>query len=54
MPTVLQHASAEARRRWEIAGADRGIHWPDIDEDISLEGLLRGAKAPRATPPADA
>lgn len=50
----LQRATAAQRSRWELAGAGRGIHWPEIDEDISLEGLLRGAKDPRATPPADA
>jgi hypothetical protein len=47
----LYHAAPEQRRRWELAGAGRGIHWPDVDEDLSLEGMLRGAKAPGATPP---
>ena len=34
---------------WEIIGDGQGIHWPDVDEDISLEGMLRGipAKRPR-------
>jgi hypothetical protein len=32
-----------------IAGGGYGIHWPDIDEDLSTEGLLRGAPAPRAS-----
>jgi hypothetical protein len=41
----LYHA-ARQRRRWELAGAGRGIHWPDVDEDLSVEGMLRGAKAP--------
>lgn len=50
----LWHATPAERSRWEIAGAGRGIHWPEIDEDVSLEGLLRGAKAPHATPPSDA
>ena len=31
-----------------------GIHWPEIDEDIELAGLLAGAKAPGATPPVEA
>ena len=31
---------------WVIAGAGYGIHWPDLDEDLSTEGLLRGAPAP--------
>ena len=43
----LAHASAEARAVWEIAGGGYGIHWPEIDEDLSTEGLLRGAQAPR-------
>ncbi|MCA1772125.1 MAG: DUF2442 domain-containing protein [Halomonas sp.] len=45
----LANATAEQRNRWEIAGAGYGIHWPDIDEDLSTEGLLLGRKAPRAT-----
>jgi hypothetical protein len=47
----LYHAAPEQRRRWEIAGAGRGIHWPEVDEDLSLEGMLRGTKAPSAIPP---
>ncbi len=43
----LFNASASQRRNWRIAGAGYGIHWPDIDEDLSTEGLLRGAPAPR-------
>ena len=43
----LADATAAQRARWEIAGAGYGIHWPDIDEDLSTEGLLRGAPAPR-------
>jgi uncharacterized protein DUF2442 len=42
----LFHASVEQRRNWKIAGGGYGIHWPDVDEDISTEGLLRGAPAP--------
>jgi hypothetical protein len=42
----LLHATVEQRRNWEIAGGGYGIHWPDIDEDLSTEGLLRGAPAP--------
>jgi hypothetical protein len=47
----LYRAAPEQRRRWELAGAGRGIHWPDVDEDLSLEGMLRGAKAPGAKQP---
>ena len=48
----LLHATKAQRRKWEIAGGGYGIHWPDIDEDLSVEGLLRGARAPvpRARP----
>lgn len=42
----LAGASEAQRANWEIAGGGYGIHWPDIDEDLSTEGLLRGAPAP--------
>lgn len=42
----LHNASPEQRINWEICGAGYGIHWPDIDEDLSTEGLLRGIPAP--------
>ena len=42
----LFDATAEQRQKWRVAGAGFGIHWPDIDEDLSTEGLLRGAPAP--------
>jgi hypothetical protein len=45
----LLHATSEQRNNWEICGGGYGIHWPDIDEDLSTEGLLRGAPAPRRT-----
>ena len=41
-------ASPSSRLNWEICGGGYGIHWPDIDEDLSTEGLLRGAPAPRS------
>lgn len=44
----LLHASPEQRTNWERSGGGYGIHWPDLDEDLSTEGLLRGAPAPRA------
>ena len=43
----LLHATPEQREHWRICGGGYGIHWPDIDEDLSTEGLLRGAPAPR-------
>ena len=42
----LLHATPEQRANWRIAGAVHGIHWPDIDEDLSTQGLLQGAPAP--------
>lgn len=42
----LAKATAAQRSHWEIAGGGYGIHWPQIDEDLSTEGLLRGARAP--------
>jgi hypothetical protein len=46
-PRLLSATPAQ-RRHWQVAGAGYGIHWPDIDEDLSTEGLLRGAPAPRS------
>lgn len=46
----LLNATPEQRRNWEVAGAGYGIHWPDIDEDLSTEGLLRGIPAPGVRP----
>jgi len=44
----LARATAEDRSNWQICGGGYGIHWPSIDEDLSTEGLLRGAPAPQA------
>jgi hypothetical protein len=44
----LFNATPEQRQRWEIAGGGYGIHWPEVDEDLSTAGLLRGAPAPRS------
>ena len=44
----LLNATRAQRKNWRVAGGGYGIHWPDIDEDLSTEGLLRGAPAPRA------
>lgn len=43
----LLNAAPNQRSNWKIAGGGFGIHWPDIDEDLSTEGLLRGAPAPK-------
>lgn len=44
-PRLLK-ASPKQRASWEICGGGYGIHWPEIDEDLNTEGLLRGARAP--------
>ena len=44
----LLHASLAQLSNWEVCGGGYGIHWPDLDEDLSTEGLLRGAPAPGA------
>ncbi|MBP2230311.1 hypothetical protein J2847_003614 [Azospirillum agricola] len=44
----LFDARPEQRDRWELAGGGYGIHWTDLDEDLSVEGLLKGAPAPKA------
>ncbi len=41
----LLNATAEQRDEWRLIGQGEGIHWPTIDEDLSVEGLLRGAPA---------
>ena len=41
----LSEATAEQRAHYEIVGDGQGIHWPDIDEDISAEGMLYGKPA---------
>jgi len=37
----LLHATADQRRNFELLGDGEGIHWPEIDEDLSVAGLLR-------------
>jgi hypothetical protein len=43
----LSEATPEQRANYEIVGDGEGVHWPDIDEDISAEGMLYGVPAPR-------
>ena len=38
----LLHATELQRKNWHVSGGGYGIHWPDIDEDLSVAGLLRG------------
>ena len=44
----LLHATPQQRINWKLAGGGYGIHWLDLDEDLSTEGLLRGSPAPRS------
>jgi hypothetical protein len=43
----LLHAPQKDRDDWQVTGGGFGIHWPSIDEDLSVDGLLRDAPAPR-------
>lgn len=38
----LEHATSSERANWRLIGRGQGIHWEDLDEDISVEGLLSG------------
>lgn len=49
-PRLLDATPAQ-RENWQICGGGFGIHWPDIDEDLSTQGLLDGAPAPRRSEP---
>ena len=44
----LLNATPDQRSNWEVCGGGYGIHWDEIDEDLSTEGMLRGAPAPSA------
>jgi len=46
----LSEATPEQRANWRIIGSGGGIHWPDVDEDISLRGMLDGGPAHRPRP----
>jgi hypothetical protein len=46
----LSEAEEEQRQRFEILGDGQGIHWPDIDEDISVKSMLSGKPAHRSLP----
>jgi hypothetical protein len=54
----LSEATPAQRANWRLIGVGHGIHWPDVDEDISAEGMLNGTPARRPnstgrmTPPA--
>jgi len=44
-PRLLDATPAQ-RAKWEVCGGGFGIHWPEIDEDLSTQGLLEGVPAP--------
>ena len=44
----LSEATQEQRQNYEILGSGEGVHWPDVDEDISAAGMLCGTPAHRA------
>ena len=41
----LAHGTPEERARFEVSSAGYGIHWPDLDEDIGIEGFLLGKRS---------
>lgn len=41
----LAHGSAAERANWRLIGRGEGVHWPDLDEDISVENLLTGTRS---------
>ena len=42
----LLHATPAQRSNWQLLGDGEGIHWPDVDEDLSVTGILRGTPTP--------
>jgi hypothetical protein len=41
----LWHGTPEERENWRLVGDGEGIHWPELDEDISIEGLILGKRS---------
>ena len=41
----LANGTSRERSRWELVGSGHGVHWPDLDEDISVEALLNGRRS---------
>ena len=48
----LSGATPAQRQHYEIIGSGQGVHWPDVDEDVSAAGMLQGTPAPSAKQPA--
>ncbi|MFQ5913115.1 MAG: DUF2442 domain-containing protein [Nitrospinota bacterium] len=43
----LSEATPAQRANFRLIGTGQGVHWPEVDEDISIEGMLHGVPAPR-------
>lgn len=41
----LVHATPEERSHWQLIGRGEGLHWPDLDEDLSVEALVAGRRS---------
>ena len=41
----LSHGTPDERKRWRLIAEGLGIHWPDLDEDVSIENLLAGKRS---------
>ena len=50
----LERATPEQRKNWELIADGYGIHWPDVDEDILVEAVLRGERTAEKPPAAPA
>lgn len=46
----LSDATPDQRANWRLIGSGQGVHWPDVDEDISVRGMLDGIPAARPLP----
>jgi Protein of unknown function (DUF2442) len=46
----LSEATPAQRANWRLIGSGQGVHWPDVDEDLSVEGMLQGVPARRLAP----
>lgn len=46
----LSDATPEQRANWQLIGPGEGVHWPDVNEDISVRGMLDGIPAVRPGP----
>lgn len=49
----LAHATSAERDNWRLIGHGEGLHWPDLDEDISVDGLLAGRASTESQPSLD-